>query len=166
MFHRIVDAGSTKQVIDSDHGAIMIKLRIMKRLKKKSTPRNRLLNLDYTLLNDETVNQNLCDQIKLNTPDNASHTDFIQSVTSACHSVLPTKPKAQPGWFEEYKELLIPLINSRNAAMEKVLQRRTRQTSQKLKDARGKLKREVKTAKNKRIDSHCNNVNVFCTKKA
>ena len=34
MFHRIADAGTTKQVIDSDHGAIMIKLRIMKRLKK------------------------------------------------------------------------------------------------------------------------------------
>ena len=135
MFHRISDAGTTKQVIDSDHGAIMIKLRIMKRLKKKSTPRNRLLNLDYTLLEEETVSQTFCDQVRLNTPTNASHTEFIQSVTSACHSVLPPKPKAQPGWFEENKESLIPLINSRNVAMEKVLQRRTRQTDGKLKEA-------------------------------
>ena len=155
-----------QQVIDSDHGAIMIKLRIMKRLKKKSNPRKRLLNLDYTSLNEETVNKNFCDQVKLNTPDTASHTDFIQSVTSACHSVLPPKPKAQPGWFEENKESLIPLINSRNVAMEKVLQRRTRQTSQKLKDARKKLKREVKVAKNKWINTHCNNINDFGTKKA
>ena len=52
-----------------------------------------------------------------------------------CHSALPPKPKAQPGSFEENKELLIPLINSRNVAMEKVLQRRTKQTSPKLKEA-------------------------------
>ena len=152
MFHRIVDAGTTKQVIDSDHGAIMIKLRIMKRLKKKTSPRKRLLNLDYTLLNDETINKEFCDQVKLNTPVTASHTDFIQSVTSACHSVLPPKPKAQPGWFEQNKELLIPLINSRNIAMEKVLQRRTRNSTQTFRVARKKLKREVKTAKNKWIE--------------
>ena len=66
-------------------------------------------------------------------------------MTLVCHSVLPPKPKAQPGWFEENKELLITLINSRNVAME-ILQRRTRQTSAKLKEVRKKLKREVKAA--------------------
>ena len=55
-----------------------------------------------------------------------------------CHSALPPKPKAQPGWFEENKESLILLMNSRNIAMENVLQRRTRQTSAKLKEARKK----------------------------
>ena len=95
MFHRIADAGTTKQVIDSDHGAIMIKLRIMKRLEKKSTPRNRLLNLDYTPLKDETVNNIFCEKVKLSAP--GTHTEFIKS---ACHSLLPIKSKAYPGWFD------------------------------------------------------------------
>ena len=164
MFHRIADAGTTKQVIDSDHGAIMIKLRIMKRLKKKSTPRNRLLNLDYTVLNDETVNNNFCEKVKLSAP--VTHTEFIKSVKSACHSLLPIKSKAHPGWFEAQKDTLTPLINTRNEAMQKVLKRRTRQSSEKLKQACKQLKREVKIAKNKWIDSHCNNINDFGTKKA
>ena len=50
--------------------------------------------------------------------------------------------------------------------MEKVLQRRTRQTSAELKEARKKLKREVKAAKNRWIVSHCNNINDFGNKKA
>jgi len=50
--------------------------------------------------------------------------------------------------------------------MQKVLQRRMRQSREKLKQARKKLKREVEIAKNKSIDSHCNNINDFGTKKA
>ena len=49
--------------------------------------------------------------------------------------------------------------------MEKVLQRRTKQTSGKLKEARKKLKREVKVAKNRWVVTHSNNVNDFGTKK-
>ena len=125
----------------------MTKLRIMIRLK--STRCNRLLNLDYTLLNDET-RINFARKLSLVHLVPGTHTEFIKSVKSACHS--PIESKAYPGWFEAQKDTLIPLINTRNEAMQKVLKRRPRQGSEKLKQARKQLKREVKIAKNKWID--------------
>ena len=50
MFHRFIDAGLTPQLLDSDHYAIFMKLRIMKRLKKNTQAHSRMLNLDYSTL--------------------------------------------------------------------------------------------------------------------
>ena len=50
MFHRVIDAGLTPQLLDSDHYAIFMKLRIMKRLKKNTQAHSRMLNLDYSTL--------------------------------------------------------------------------------------------------------------------
>ena len=41
MAHRVTDAGITSPLIDSDHGAIFMKLRIMKWLYKKIEPRQK-----------------------------------------------------------------------------------------------------------------------------
>ena len=49
-----MDAGVTQAVIDSDHSAIMCKLRLISRLKKKSSPRDRLIRLDYSKLKNDT----------------------------------------------------------------------------------------------------------------
>ena len=45
-----MDAGVTSPLIDLDHTAIKCKLRFIVRLKKKSSPRERLVKLDYTKL--------------------------------------------------------------------------------------------------------------------
>ena len=102
----------------------MTKLRIMIRLK--STRCNRLLNLDYTLLNDET-RINFARKLSLVHLVPGTHTEFIKSVKCSCHSLLPIKSKAHPSWSEAQKDTLIPLINSRNEVMQKVLKRRMRQ---------------------------------------
>ena len=52
MFHRVVDAGLTPQLLDSNHYAIFIKLCTMERLKKNTQTRSRMLNLDYSILNN------------------------------------------------------------------------------------------------------------------
>ena len=52
-FCRFMDAGVTAPLIGSDHRAVYTKLRVMKTLKKSSTPRHRLLRLDYTPLRCE-----------------------------------------------------------------------------------------------------------------
>ena len=55
MFPRILNAGLTAQLLDSDHSAIMITIRIMKRLKRNIDKRKQLMNLDYSKLLDEDV---------------------------------------------------------------------------------------------------------------
>ena len=54
MSHRIIDAGITTCLLDSDHRAISIKVRIMKRLKKRTSidPRIKMLKLDLSELSD------------------------------------------------------------------------------------------------------------------
>ena len=53
-FSRFIDAGCTSPVLDSDHLAVMCKLRIAARLKKRTkTARQQLLKLDTTFLKDK-----------------------------------------------------------------------------------------------------------------
>ena len=49
MFHRVIGAELAPQLLDSDHYAIFMKLRIMKRLNKNTQTRSRRLNLDYSI---------------------------------------------------------------------------------------------------------------------
>lgn len=46
--HRVLD----EYLIDSDHQAIFIKLRVMKSLKKKTEPRQEMSNLDHSNKNN------------------------------------------------------------------------------------------------------------------
>ena len=63
MFHRVIDAGLTPQLLDSDHYAIFMKLRIMKRLKKNTQTRSRMLNLDYSIINNPQNRINFCEEV-------------------------------------------------------------------------------------------------------
>ena len=64
MFHRVRNAGLTPQLLDSDHYAIFMKLRIMKQLKKDTQTRSRMLNLDYSILNNPQNEKELSPLIK------------------------------------------------------------------------------------------------------
>ena len=63
MFNRVIDAGLTPQLLDSDHYAIFMKLRIMKRLKKNTQTRSRMLNLDYSIINNPQNRINFCEEV-------------------------------------------------------------------------------------------------------
>ena len=52
MSHRVTDASATEPILYSDHRAISLKLRVMKRLKKKTEHRQKIINLDHTKLSD------------------------------------------------------------------------------------------------------------------
>ena len=52
MLHRCIDAGITSQLLDSDHCAIFLKLRVMRLLKRKIQPHQHILNLDHQKLSN------------------------------------------------------------------------------------------------------------------
>ena len=62
MFHRVTGAELAPQLLDSDHYAIFMKLRIMKRLNKNTQTRSRRLNLDYSILNNPQNRINFCEE--------------------------------------------------------------------------------------------------------
>ena len=93
MFPRILNAGLTAQLLDSDHSAIMITIRIMKRLKRNIDKRKQLMNLDYSKLLNEDVKQRFNDEVlhltsQTNTP---SYSLFANALKSAAESTLPRK---------------------------------------------------------------------------
>ena len=61
--------GLTAQLLDSDHYAIFMKFRITKRLKKNTQTRSRMLNLDYSILNNPQNGINFCEEVLNNIQD-------------------------------------------------------------------------------------------------
>ena len=73
--------------------------------------------------------------------------------------MLPKICKTQPGWFQAEKSRFLPLIEARNDAMRNVFNRRTRRSTEKVKQARKNLKAAVHEAKNKWIKFLCVSLN-------
>ncbi|XP_066928501.1 craniofacial development protein 2-like [Clytia hemisphaerica] len=149
-FRYVMDAGVSQNAIDSDHSAIVCKLRMISRLKKKTSLRDRLIRLDYSGLKSDVTSQHFCASVMENyniqPPSNSPYTRLSDSV-KATSSTLPQKKKPSPGWFTAAEDSLIPLIERRNIAMLKHLSRPLRSTAEKLKQARKALKRTVGKAK-------------------
>ena len=57
------DAGVTQSFIDSDHQAVICKLRLIVKLKKSYVPRQRLLQLNYNELKLEEVKDDFCHRV-------------------------------------------------------------------------------------------------------
>ena len=168
MFPRILNAGQTKQLLDSDHSAIMVTIRVMKRLKRNIDKRKQLLNLDYSMLLDSDVKQHFLDEVIRLTPpnDTPTYSNFATALKSAAESSLPRKIRSQPDWFSEKQDTLLSLINTRNLYMQKVLQRRTRSNSANLRKARKQLKTAILDSKNDWLKKPCQLLNNFGTKQA
>ena len=165
MFHRVLDAGITEPILDSDHHAIKCKLRVMSRLKKRSEPRQRLAILDYSKLTDDTVKAQFCKEVINNMEADTSpstYTKLANAVGNASQKTLSKKQRAQPGWFEENATKLLPLIQARNAAMMEVFKKRTRSKTFKLRAARKALKSALSSAKNSWIQQQCTQLNAVC----
>jgi len=73
MSHRVSDTGITSCLLDSDHQALFIKVRVMKRLKKKPEPHQKMLNLDLSELSNYSRN-NLCQTVIRKLDDSTSPT--------------------------------------------------------------------------------------------
>ena len=116
-----MDAGVTQVLIDSDHLAVMCKIRLIIRLKTWTSPRQRLLHLDYSALKDGETRNTFCTKVleSYNTQPTArsNYSRLAAAVTSVSRDTLPHKPKPQPGWFAAAQHTLIPLIQQRNEAM-------------------------------------------------
>lgn len=162
MFHRVTDAGVAPQILDSDHRAISLKLRVMKRLKKKTEPRQKMINLDHTKLDDPNKRKSFCQEVMGNVGSTSqpTYTELAEAVGKASFTSLPKKERAQPGWFRSNASKLLSLIDARNQAMIEVFNRRTRSRIQRLQLARQKLKSAVKDAKNKWIQNQCDVLNL------
>ena len=75
-----------------------MKLRIMKRLKKNTQTRSRMLNLDYSILNNPQNRINFCEEVLNNIQDRTDLTyTNLAEASLPLHLTLPVKPKPQPG---------------------------------------------------------------------
>ena len=162
-FKYIMDAGVTQSLLDSDHSAIMCKIRLISRLKKKSSPREKLLRLDYSQLKNDVERENFCTNVlqsyNVEPEHNNVYTKLANSITSVCHNTLSKRKKPSPGWFISAQDKLIPLIEKRNQAMSQKFKRPLRSTYNKLKSARKMLKRTICKSKNDWIISKCRELN-------
>ena len=159
-FKCVLDAGITEPILYSDHRAIKCRLRVMCRLKKRSEPRQKLLRLDYSKLNDNNVSTSFCTEVVSNLrTDNLSYSSLAAAVTKAATTLLPKQGRANPGWFRANEQTIAPLICARNAAMAGVYARRTRASTHKLQLARKALTRALSFAKSSWISGQCSLLN-------
>ena len=163
-FCRLTDAGCSKPLVDSDHLAIMCKLKIKARLKKRNpAPRQKLLKLDVTVLNDKSKSAEFCNKVMEKFDNSAGDSDYYTRVSNsmmeAAKEVLPSKPRAQPSWFVAASEKLSKLIEERNNAMIVSFRYKTRSLTQRLRSARKNLKVAVNEAKNAWIKDKWNQLN-------
>ena len=136
---------------------------MISRLKKKVSPRDCLIRLDYSVLKNDATSRNFCDSVlesyNNQPPSNSQYTRLSDSVKATLSSTLPRKKKPSPGWFTAVEDKLIPLIERRNIAMSKHISRPLRSTAEKLKQARKAVKRTVVKAKNEWIFWKCSELN-------
>ena len=163
-FGRVIDAGRTYPMLDSDHLAIKCTLRIAARLKKRSkSARQQLLKLDTAILKNPEKSSEFCKLVseKFNADVSASdtYTKLSTAMESAAKAKLPVKPKAQPSWFLSEEGKLSKLVEERNLAMSSHFKYRTRSFAARLRTARKNLKRAVCEAKNNWIKVKCKQMN-------
>ena len=163
-FCRFTDAGLAPVLLDSDHRAVYCKLRVMARLKKRTPQRTRLLRSNYDCLANNDIADTFCKRVvdTYSSRDDlgeAKYTRLAKSITVAALQTLPVKEKAQPGWFSAAESQIMPLIESRNSAMEALFKRHTRSTHERLRCARQVLKRTVDQAKSTWIAKQCTDIN-------
>ena len=163
-FCRFTDAGVTSALLDSDHNATCCKLRVMARLKKRTPQRTRLLRSNFDMLAETTVANDFCRKVvdtyaEGNGAASSKYARLAKSLTVASLEILPQKQRAQPGWFAAAESQLLPLIEKRNQAMKALIARRTRMSTDKLREARRLVKDAVAHAKDVWISKHCTEIN-------
>ena len=121
-FCRFTDAGRTLPILGSDHMAVMCKVKITARLKKRSqTNRQKLLKLDTSVLKDKEKSSQFCKAVELKFSEGDSsfnnYTRLSKAMEESAKEHIPIRPKAQPSWFVAHEEKLSKLVEERNEAM-------------------------------------------------
>ena len=97
-FKCFTETGITSPILDSDHRAIRCKLRLARRLGRKS---DLLKCLNYQNLDDEETAVNFRHEVCDNFGE--SFSSLTSAIQKASLSVLPKRDKAFPGWFKDKK---------------------------------------------------------------
>ena len=168
MMTHVSDCGITEALVDSDHRAIECIRRVTARkVKQIVTPRQTLAKLDFSVLRGEgedadDIKREFCGAVmaaynKLS-PDTEHFTRLTSALQVVSASKMPKKKRASPGWFEQSKEVLLPLIAARNTAMTRWMsssKARTRSVTRDaympLRNARKQLRLAIVQAKNEWI---------------
>ena len=154
-FNRCIDAGVTSPLIDSDHRAVFVKLRIHLNFTKRFTRRQRVARLDQKLLLKPRIKNLYCQRVNdfyLESDDTDSYSKLERSMELAAFTTLPKTIRPQPGWFASNQTRLEQLIKERNTAVSLKIRKPTRHSNERLKKARKQLKREVARSK-KQMDA-------------
>ena len=101
---RISNAGTAKQLIDSDHSTVIITFRLMKCLKLNIDNRKKLLNLNYSLLSQADVKERF----------NAEMTIFANGLNCTLETILLRKTRTQLSRSSKKEDIFFPLIDIRN----------------------------------------------------
>ena len=83
----------------------------------------------------------------------------MDSMGKAAHDTLAKRKRPSPGWFKANEDKLLSLIDVRNKALSAKIQRPTRNSIKRLRQARWALKIEIARAKNRWITDICSNIN-------
>ena len=161
-FCRVVDVFVSKPLLDSDHLAVQMKLRIVNCLHKKYPKKPTLKrNCKQLLVNQETCqifNTTIAEKI-CNSP-NASYELLEKSMHDAASSVLPEPTRVCPDWFSANKTELLKLIEKRNVSVCNKMKRITRRSTENARKSRNELKTAISRAKSTWINNLCNKVNI------
>ena len=127
----------------------------MRRLNRKSEPRQHILNLDHQKSSNPEIRKNLCKDVMRNINCNSefSYSEVSNAVVKATSAVLPKRDKAQLGYFRAEETHLLPLIEARIDAMEMFLTEGHSTT--KHKQTRKNFRSAVHETKSKWIKSQC-----------
>ena len=167
-FRRCKDCGATARVVDSDHSAVLLKLRISCDLKRKSDPRQKMASYKYSGLNTDSedsreFSERFCRHVGevAATVQGNAYMKLQKGLSSAVQQ-LPKREKLAFPWFVEDAEELRRLIKIRNelyASLEKEDTRNKAQLRKQLRLARWNLKSRIKAAKNAWICSQMDDMN-------
>ena len=167
-----LDAGLCESLIGSDHRAVKCRLRICAFKKKRTDPRREMTRLDWSYLDvgSDELREKFCSQVSATVEDSVpcggdddsscgGYSRVAKAVFKVARELLPVSSKAEPGWFDEGRGALLPLIHERNRLTVAYFDSRTDDARLRLRDARLRLKRAVVVEKNAWIQRRMRRMN-------
>ena len=161
-FKRFTDCGVITPLVDSDHNAVMCRIRLIACFKMQLSVRQNMIKLDKnSLLNQQTA-KHFAQAVVQNydiAVDGSNYSKLATAIGKTALETLPKSPRPQPDWFEADKANLLNLINKRNHLLKVHISRSTRSSARKLRSARKELTKAITRAKENWILLQLNSLN-------
>jgi hypothetical protein len=177
---RFSDCGVASQLIGSDHQAVRCRLKVVSRLRRIVSQRDKVLKKDFSVLvgpsntqpdqpptPSDIARSKFCNVVEAqmcvgnggaaDTPGVSDTQKLMLAVSTAIDS-LEKKGRPEPEWFAQGKDLLVPLIAKRNAFANQHFGEPTDASWERFIDARRQVKRAVIVARNQWIIGMCTKV--------